>query len=274
MKKVMLMLACVLFAASSASAMTFGFDPAELANLTTVNSATDAGWASFSASDLGTGLDLDADTVSTITGLNISDDGFVWVNSLKFDGLGDDAGLGTTWGLIGGWTNLTGKVTATGYVYDAGAVFSLYAYQAVYGSHSNGGDIGLTSADYGNDLSELQALNAVKVADLELVSGFGGPATIGNTLELYWEFTYLAPGFWVGPDGVTPLSLSDIPATEYLQFFADTKTPFEPIVVGNQVFARHHVDGYIDVVPEPATMALFGTGLFGLAGARLRRKQS
>jgi hypothetical protein len=53
-------------------------------------------------------------------------------------------------------------------------------------------------------------------------------------------------------------------------FDADTNSMVSTSISHDGAFVGRHVD---DPVPEPATMLLFGTGIAGIVGIRLRKKK-
>lgn len=129
------------------------------------------------------------------------------------------------------------------------------------------------------------------LAALELVEGAGTSPTLvldqtegGNfalTLDFdsyladFWNVNGMTFGDWEAlyPDSIT-LGTQNIDATVKVnpEGFGYT-TPTDPTDDGFSVQVLNDGSVYVNAVPEPATMLLFGTGLLGLAGVA-RRKRS
>ncbi|HSV43789.1 MAG TPA: PEP-CTERM sorting domain-containing protein [Candidatus Bathyarchaeia archaeon] len=264
MKKVLLTLVSVLFVASSASAMPIMLNPDAI-----------FGAGTYGTTGVFDQLGILSQTTSTDYGTGaFSDVGNVKVTSLIDIDASAWAGMNSSWFLAGGWTDVTGVLVAPGvYSYQSGTL-NLYALSA----NPNFNTVQLGA----DDDTGFVGTNANRVATLSLVSGSGflvpNPYQAGDFLgstDITWEFTWAANGFWLDGNG-DPISLADLNAGEKLMAFSDMnvdKVFFGIDGKGNTlIYSDHNGSVEIGVVPEPATMVLFGTGLFGLAGAGLRKK--
>jgi len=275
MKKVMLTLACVLFAAgSSASAMPIALDAsAALGNGALTPTTAD----DYGVTGVFTEMQFEGDTVSTDNANGtFSDNGTLNVTDLL--GLtGSKAWLNTpevdaaplnlpNWFLVGSWTNLQGVTSMTN------STSSHYDYTP------GTGNLILTATD--------GISNSQQVATLTLNSGYSDLSGIdlvngtaaGGSFYLDWEFTSILSGFWLDENG-NPLSLAQLQSDGSLVLAISHGDTFNVSITLNPdqtltILSDHDGSMSVGVVPEPATMALFGTGLFGLAGAGLRRKKS
>ncbi|MEW5895754.1 MAG: PEP-CTERM sorting domain-containing protein [Candidatus Omnitrophota bacterium] len=257
MKKLLLTLACFILATGTASAIPIQLDP---------GAALGAG---FGTTGTFNQLQFYAQTTSTDTDATFSDIGDVAVKSLVASTPVDDAGLDNDWFLVGGWNDLVGvNPTTNTFVYTSGTL-NLWATTTSYnfGSSIGAGD----DSDFRNEDA-----NGVLVATLELREGLGvivpGPSGAQGTIDLVWDFTFMHDGFWLDENGQA-LSLMNLPDNF---FFAIVDANTDQIIFNQDgtILSDHDGSVSIGVIPEPATMALFGTGLFGLAGAGIKRRKA
>lgn len=266
MKKVLMMLLGVIFVASSASAMPIALNPDAVATLSGL------GYGTTGVFDQ---LGIYSETTSTNNGDGtFSDYGDVKVTSLIDLPTGQWAGLNNDWFLAGVWYNISGNVTPT----STGAAFEYTSGSLNLYALSENPDFNTVALGADDDTGFIGGGGENTpgynwVANLTLVSGTGAIYNASNTgtTDIVWKFNAILDGFWLD-ENLNPLSLEDLNEGEKLMAFSDMNSA-RINYVDNHIYSDHNGSVTVGVVPEPATMALFGTGLLGLAGAGLRKKK-
>jgi hypothetical protein len=233
-----------------------------------------------------------AETLSTITGPAVSDigTGFITGLGLSNQGLNSDLAGTDSYQFTFAWNNLTGNVTGVdpdGTIHAAYTSGDINFYIETLESggvvtqenyiYKDQTDLSVPTLGLINNTADLT--DGVLVATVH-VTGGSYILNIGDGVGSYLlngEFSYLLDDFWY--DATTGGDLHDGAAfsMDWLVAYShgDNDTNNTRIVSAggtSDVYSTHDSSIEIGVVPEPATLALFGIGLLGLAG--LARKES
>lgn len=232
-------------------------------------------------------LGLYIQTTSTLLAGNLfTDIGDLRVTELLSGSPIDTEGLNQLggWELTGRWDNLSGFFTpgagVTTYTYQAGTV-NFYADQAP-DFNFNTWQLG-SSDDVAATFTNAKQMTGIggqpaygPVATAQLMSGTGhiwfdtfGNPTSGDTLT-EWKFSYMLPNFWLDALGndLSPY-VSSVPGF-WIKAEVDTNTHKIILALPN-IYSTHDGSVSMEVVPEPATLLLFGSGLIGMAGFARRK---
>jgi hypothetical protein len=185
--------------------------------------------------------------------------------------------------LTANYTGGTGYGSLTGgtITFNAGGTLDIY-YNPVkeYGNAAKGG---------GTD-DRFGASSGVKIASFTQLAGGGGlinpdgtPSSNGM-LTLLFKATYFMDGVWIGNDGkelnegvtfgfVTSNASQDVNTIDPIMKTVLSGSPTTSNNAPNQFFVQNGGQMKLEAnaVPEPASLAIFGAGLIGLAALRRRK---
>lgn len=180
-----------------------------------------------------------------------------------------DSGVGTVGGYLLSGVNLLGAHANEGISFThslnfdyndmAGVVVAMLSPSAILAHYTSGtidlwGDI---DADGGKD---------VKLLTLDV---FNSDGTIGN-FNIYATVAYAAPGVWYFPPA-TDWSTSVVTINARIDTNLDRGGV--PTLQADGTYARTSVlNGSVEFIPEPASIALMGLGLLGLGLSRRNKK--
>ena len=152
--------------------------------------------------------------------------------------------------------------------YGSVATHSIYAPSAFLGNWET---LGVTGLSYGANIFTTGSVAAVGNYSA-FISGPGGeyrwvgPSPNPSVSWLNLEAALLEPG-WTRVYGDWDSLLGNVTELRLVMAYYTNYTPFEITGIDNVTLNGS------SPVPEPTTMLLFGIGIAGLAGARLRRKK-
>jgi hypothetical protein len=211
-----------------------------------------------------------AETVSEISALgHIVDAGAGFITSLNTGTPlpHDDEGLNSRYGMTFLWDDLTGDVTSN----DGHTIKANYTSGTI--------DFYIDFNPLNADISNLPTLtDGTLVATVEVTSGsyeLDLDGLAGSSYLLNGEFTYLLDDFWYTEDG-TDLADDFLGKGWVMAYTAGDNDANNTDITDNgdgslTVFSPHDSSIEVGVVPEPATMALFGLGLLALAGVSRKK---
>lgn len=243
---------CALFVPSTASAFL-------------LNWKLDAdGLGAVGPTSIGEFLDTTGNTRVLFTGPGTFTETAVF-KSFTHDGFG---------GYGAGAPEVTGVFTGGGTVTFGGAIAFTSGLLDVYSDPLL--DYGSTAA------STYGAANGTLIGSFSLVSGSGTVDTSGipnGVLTTLFKSTSLASDYWFMPDGTT--DMSTLPSDLVFGFAttnasAITSVPADLITAlgptgASVLYLSNNGQFRLDVVPEPATMILFGIGAAGMAAFRRKK---